>query len=498
MSIPPAAQLSPSTNGYSRTIRSIAEQTLDGLGLNPVDGVATCPACDRPSLATSTLFCARGCRPKTVATALELVARLSRQEGQHLLGMALAEKVRATAHDVELLPFASEQPVTEWSKPQPAVISTGLLPLDELLGGGLESGSVYGLCAPTGMGKTGLAILIARTIAVDQTVVYFSTELPARQVIARVAAQVLRTPWRQLNRLTAESGLPLISQALEGLRLRVVELRRDTDIVEVLSRVADRDGQPPVLVLDYLQHAARRAPTEDRSIAVAGMSDTLTGWARDAKTTAVIVSSVARAKESGDVDFDCSAILFLDTIVDGVAPGGTTTARLHIAKSRFGTTGTVGLTFDGAIGLFTVDRAGTLTLSQQEIVDAVREGATTAADVAREVGRRRADVLATIAVLRTQGVLGIRPLRVVQRPSSESSRWVPTDGDDFAILGSAGTRNFAVPAGSQNGFFVGELGSGHGNAPQGGTLGSHPVGVEREPRPPEDAQNDLLDFEAGQ
>jgi len=408
--------------------------------------------------------------------------------------------------------WAFEQAVVEWSKPQPSVISTGLPPLDELLGGGLESGSVYGLCAPTGMGKTGLAILIARTIAVEQTVVLFSSELPVRQVLSRVAAQILGTSWRDLNRLTATRGLPLISRALQGLRLRVVELGRDTDMVDVLSRIADRDGQAPVLFLDYLQHAARRVPIEDRRVAVATLSDTLTRWARDAKTRAVIISSVARAqyvrdenrsassyvgsaKESGDVDFDCSAILFLDTIVDGVQPGGMTTARLHVAKSRFGTTGTVGLTFDGAIGLFTVDRAGTLTVSQQEIVDAVRDGATTAADVAREVGRRRADVLSTIAVLRTQGVLGTRPLRVVQQPSPESSRRVPTDGDDFAIFGATGTRNFRVPAGSRDGFSDGETGSGLGNPPQGGNFGSHPVGVDREPRPPEERETDLLDFE---
>lgn len=403
-----------------------------------------------------------------------------------------------------LPPFASEQAVVAWSKPLPSTISTGMRQVDDLLGGGVEAGSIYGLCAGTGMGKTGLAVLWARNMARRYSVVYFTSELPERQVLARFAAQVLNKAWRELNRLTPEVGVKLVSQALEGLRLRVIEIRRDTDIVRVLDQTAAVDGEAPVFFVDYLQHAARRGNPDDRRLAVAALSDTLTGWARDTKSSGIVVSSTARtqytsdenrlastfvgtAKESGDVDYDAAAIMFLDTVLDGVAPGATTTARIHIAKSRFGVAGTVGLTFDGAIGLFTADPTGALTSGQQEVVDSIREGATNAGDVARGVGRRRADILATIAVLRTRGVIGIRPLRVLQPVPSFGSRSVPTDGDDFGDFGSPGTRNFTVPAGSRKPISDGELGSEPGNPPSGGTLGSHPEGVEREPKAEEGA-----------
>lgn len=408
---------------------------------------------------------------------------------------AIPFRVNGHAKPTESLPpFASEQAAIVWATPQPPIISTGLSQLDELLGGGLESGSTYGLCAGTGHGKTGLAIRIASDISRHRSVVYFTSELPERQVLARVAAQVLRRPWRELNRLTPEGGVSLIRGALEGLRLRVIELRGGTDITGFLSRIADVDGEAPLLFLDYLQHAARRGNPDDRRLAVAALSDTFASWARDVKSTAFIVSSVARAqyvrdenrpasgyvgsaKESGDIEFDASAIMFLDTVVDGVAPGAKTTARLHLAKSRFGTTGTIGLSFDGAIGLFTSDAAGAMTTGQREVIDAIRDGATTAADVAREVGRRKSDVLATIAVLRTQNMIGIRPLRVLQ----SREPWVPTDGSNFANSEVSGTGNFSVPVGSQNQFSVEESGSGVGNPPSGGCLGSHPVGVTGEP-----------------
>jgi replicative DNA helicase len=397
-----------------------------------------------------------------------------------------------------LPPFAADQAIAAWAQPLPSMVATGIAPLDGLLGGGLEVESVYVLCAGTGKGKTGFAIQLARSMASERSVVYFTSEIPSRQILARSAAQVLRRPWRELNRLPPEVGGSLISRTLKGLRLRVIELRRDTDIIGVLNQIARVDGEAPVLFLDYLQHAARRENPDDRRIATAALSDVVTSWARDTKSLGFVVSSVSRnqygsdgdrlasdyvgtAKESGDVDFDAAGILFLDTVTDGVTPGATTTARLHVAKSRFAVTGTIGLAFDGAIGLFTSDPTGALTAGQQEILDAIQDGATTAVDVARAIQRRKADVLTTIASLRSRGLIGVRPLRVLQQPAPAGSRLGTSDGDDRDISTPSGTGNFSVPTGSRNRFSDGEPGSGLGNPPSGGTLGSLPVGEAREP-----------------
>src|SRR5215831_18510557 len=92
-------------------------------------------------------------------------------------------------------PLAAEAARSEWARPLPPALTTGLRELDRALGGGLRMESIGVLAGPTGRGKTGLAIQIARHVAAIQPVLYMTSELSARQVLARFAAQGLRRPW---------------------------------------------------------------------------------------------------------------------------------------------------------------------------------------------------------------------------------------------------------------------------------------------------------------
>lgn len=73
------------------------------------------------------------------------------------------------------------------------LVSTGLLDLDNALRGGMRPGFVHYLGARPKMGKTALAVQIATSVLLAGLgVVYQTTEVPRRDIVQRVAAQVAR------------------------------------------------------------------------------------------------------------------------------------------------------------------------------------------------------------------------------------------------------------------------------------------------------------------
>lgn len=318
---------------------------------------------------------------------------------------------------------------TEWARALPPAIATGLAPLDKAIGG-LRAEGVYFLCGGTGQGKTGLAIQLSGHIAHGYPLVYVTSELSRRQVIARFAAQRYNCPWLQLYSLAPE-GMAELAGAVGRFfpKLYILKLARETSITVELARLMDRLGVPPVLVLDYIQHAARRLNPDDRRIATSALSDDIARYTTDTRGAALVLSSVARgfykgnedkaavdflgaAKESGDLEFDASGVLFLDTELE--APDGTRQARLHISKSRFGGEGaTIGLKFDGRIGRFEEDPEGALTDEQREVLECIRAGAQSAEEVRKALKIRQDRALELVGVLVGRRLIARRPLRAL-------------------------------------------------------------------------------------
>src|SRR5437764_8700242 len=71
------------------------EQCLDGLGLEPVDGVATCPSCHGPRLLVYGLTCSDGCTAQEVADAIDSLARITPTAGLRSLATAMATGIRS-------------------------------------------------------------------------------------------------------------------------------------------------------------------------------------------------------------------------------------------------------------------------------------------------------------------------------------------------------------------------------------------------------------------
>jgi len=323
------------------------------------------------------------------------------------------------APETEIL-FVADQIRRIWPVPLPVPVRTGLATLDRLTGG-LRAESVTVLNGPPGKGKSGLALQIGRYIARSDDVLYISSELSGRQAMARLVAQERRESWIDVYE-TGPSETETLAAALEGLRIHVRELRRGDVFLELLARICEALGHAPLLVLDYLQHAARRLnPTEPR-FATALLSDSISLWTKETKAPALIVSGVARVnyhqdadrhgvdlqgsgKDSGEIDYDAAVDMLL--LSDGER------ARLEVTKNRFGLPGTIGLHFDGRVGTFTEDLSATLSDLDRDILRAIHNGAQTANEVMQRVKMRRAQCLAAISRMVYAGIIERCPLRVV-------------------------------------------------------------------------------------
>ncbi len=356
---------------------------------------------------------------------------LNDEEGESLgaIERLLEEERRGAATEKRAPARAKEAALSDWSTALPAPMRTGLQSLDAAIGG-VRPESTYSIIGSSGKGKSGFTIQLTRGLLRFRPVLYVSTELSRRQALARFAAQELGESWSKVYALAPE-GAPHIAQVLEThcQRLRVLKLERNTSLTDELDRAAQEEGEAPVLVLDYLQHAARRLEGDDPRVITAQMSDEITSYVTANRTSALVVSSTARgfykdndkraatdflgaAKNSGDVEFDASAVLFLDT--DPCPLGGSSNCRLHIAKSRFGGEGqTIGLKFIGARGMFEEDPSAALDDNQRDVFEMIGSGAGTVEEVARGLQRRKQDVTDVIDLLARRGLITKRPLEVI-------------------------------------------------------------------------------------
>jgi energy-coupling factor transporter ATP-binding protein EcfA2 len=333
--------------------------------------------------------------------------------------------------------LASAAAKIDWARPLPPPRPSGLPPLDDKIGG-LRAESTYVLIGPPGKGKSGLALQMARAISRTSPVLYLSSELSRRQVIARSVAQAYastatadqpRLGWLYFYELPPQHAGELEKiVAKDTPHLRVAELGSEP-IGDIWAREADAIGQAPMLVLDYLQDAALRINPDDPRMAVVQMGDQIKGFTRKAQATAIVVSSTSRAnyqdnenkaatdflgagKESGSLEYDAAGTLFLDT--DPCPKGGTSSARLNVAKSRFGGEGSViGLRFHGAVGMFTPDESAVLNDEQKDVYDAIKAGAITIDEVRTSLKIRKQDACKLIDLLVKRGLISKRPLAVI-------------------------------------------------------------------------------------
>ena len=249
-------------------------------------------------------------------------------------------------------------------------IETGFSKLDQMLSG-LQKSDLIILAARPSMGKTALALNMARNAAVKERngVAVFSLEMSKEQLSmrllcseARVDASRLRTgffshsDWNQLtNAAGVLSEAPIYIDDTPGVS--ALEIRTK-------SRRLMMDKGIGLIVIDYIQLMQGRTGAERRDLEVSEISRSLKGLAKELNVPVIALSQLNRMleqrsdkrpqlsdlRESGALEQDADVVMFIyrDEVYNkDESNPNKGTAEVIIAKQRNGPVGTVPLAFLG-------------------------------------------------------------------------------------------------------------------------------------------------------
>lgn len=248
-------------------------------------------------------------------------------------------------------------------------VPSGFPDLDTLLSGFHPSDLVI-LAARPSMGKTSLALDIARNAAVrhDVPVGIFSLEMSAEQLIDRMlAAEAFVNSWKlRTGQVRDKEDFSRIRDALETLSRAPIFIddKPGNNILSMraVARRLKRERGIGLIVVDYLQ---LMAPTSTRSSdslvqQVTEISRSLKSLARELSVPVLALSQLSRAvetrggkprlsdlRDSGSIEQDADVVLFIHR-EDKRNPetDRPNVAEILIEKHRNGPTGRVELYFD--------------------------------------------------------------------------------------------------------------------------------------------------------
>jgi replicative DNA helicase len=286
-----------------------------------------------------------------------------------------------------------------------AGISTGLIDLDKKLGG-LHKSDLLILAGRPSMGKTSLATNIAFNIAkaykrgrkpdgsegtVNGGVVgFFSLEMSAEQLAARVLSEASEVPSEQIRRgdMTEAEFRRFVEAAkdLEACPLFI----DDTPAIPInqlaaRARRLKRSHGLDVLIIDYLQLVRPASAKDSRVNEVSEITQGMKAIAKELDIPVIALSQLSRQvenredkrpqlsdlRESGSIEQDADVVMFVfreeyykerekpgEHELDKMATWQAEMERLHgraevvIGKQRHGPIGTVELSFEGRFTRF--------------------------------------------------------------------------------------------------------------------------------------------------
>ncbi|MFD1912655.1 replicative DNA helicase [Halodurantibacterium flavum] len=286
-----------------------------------------------------------------------------------------------------------------------AGISTGLIDLDKKLGG-LHPSDLLILAGRPSMGKTSLATNIAFNIAktykkgllpdgtegtVDGGIVgFYSLEMSAEQLAARILSEAAEVPSEQIRRgdMTEAEFRRFVeaAKALESCPLYI----DDTPALPISQLAArarrlKRTHGLDVLMVDYLQLVRPATAKDSRVNEVSEITQGLKAIAKELDIPVIALSQLSRQvesredkrpqlsdlRESGSIEQDADVVMFVyrdeyykerekpgEDNLEAMAKWQETMERVHgkaeviIGKQRHGPIGTVELSFEGRFTRF--------------------------------------------------------------------------------------------------------------------------------------------------
>ena len=306
------------------------------------------------------------------------------------LGYSLPEDVPAAVDRAEAMLFAVGQHVlTDTIRPLDEILAEGLDHIEALLrnGGtctglptgfidldrqlsGLQAGDLIVLGSRPGVGKTTLALDIARHVTTQERrpVLLFSLEMSHLQLSQRLLAAEGVIPLERIRSggLTENDWTKLVaaSQTLGGAPL-FIDDNRDLTITEIRAKARRTRAQLhdlALVIVDYVQLMSSDARPENRQLEVAQISRGCKILAGELGVPVLALSSISRnvearadkrpilsdLRESGALEADADVVLlaYRDELYHPDSPDRGI-AEINIAKQRNGPTGTIRLAFLG-------------------------------------------------------------------------------------------------------------------------------------------------------
>ena len=269
-------------------------------------------------------------------------------------------------------------------------LPTGFPELDNKLSG-LQKSDLVILAARPSMGKTALALDIARQTAVNHqnTVGVFSLEMSSQQLVDRMLASESRVDaWKlRTGRLSVESEFEQIRDSLDRLSKAPIFIddQPGSNILKMRSvaRRLKSEKKLSLIIVDYLQlMIPTNARANDNMVQqVTEISRSLKTLARELDIPVLALSQLSRAveqrggkprlsdlRDSGSIEQDADVVMFIHREdkykEDSEKPN---IAEILIEKHRNGPTGKIELYFDDKKATF-------LSVDKSDFGDLAKEG----------------------------------------------------------------------------------------------------------------------------
>ena len=255
-------------------------------------------------------------------------------------------------------------------KGQLSGITSGFHKLDAMTDG-FQFGELAIIAARPSIGKTAIAIAIAKAAAIEHRVptLFISLEMSDESIVRRMVSTIGSIPMQEIKTGDLnEGGMRAMGAAtakIAGSPIHFVSgsgISGIATITAVIRRAVRKWGVKLVLV-DYLQKIHGSKAAEKKTYEIAEVSGKLKAVASDTKTAVIALAQLNRANEkdapraprltdladSGQIERDADLVLLLDRVRN--EPKGE--AVIAVAKQRDGECGLVHLWYDGQFCRFT-------------------------------------------------------------------------------------------------------------------------------------------------
>ena len=292
---------------------------------------------------------------------------------QRLAGSSVRDEWRTQADVVDRCYQLKAERTAALMHQAVAGASTGFPKLDAKTGG-LRGGDLIVLAARPAMGKSALALNIARKASEHITVAVVNQEMIAEQCVDRQFASEARVNTTSIrngilaSRTDDHARMADAAEALHGLPIHWLDVSCTVSRLRSLARrLKAREPNLGLLVVDYLQLLEAEDRRQNREQQVAGMSRGLKLLAKELKICVLLLSQLNRGvemrenkrprmadlRESGAIEQDADMVIFIyreeeynpDTEKRGLA-------EVIVSKNRHGPKGTVEMGWSGEYQTF--------------------------------------------------------------------------------------------------------------------------------------------------